>query len=353
MTKLTRRDVLKAAAVAALPAWLAACGRKLTAKTKELRIFNWSDYIGKKTLPGFEQETGVHVVQDLFSDEEEMFSKLKTGVEGYDLALVTDYMVPRVRALGLVEAFPDGRPSNLSNLDKRFLDGAWDPGNKYSVPYLWGTTGIAYNKQKVKKPPTSWNELWNPDYAGRIGMLDNARDSIGVALLLQGLPSESTKEEDLRKAEQLLVKQKSVLKHYTNASYIDELVSGELWLSAAWSGDVLQAARENKEVEYVIPEEGSWMWVDNLCLVSKSENRESALKFVEYVLRPEVEEEIVETVRYPTPNAKAKPLLPDTLQKDPRIFPPASVMKRVKFHDVVSDDQSQALNAMWQRVKLS
>jgi spermidine/putrescine-binding protein len=262
-------------------------------------------------------------------------------------------MIPRVKALGLIEAYPDGKPANLSNIDKRFLNGAWDPGNKFSVPYLWGTTGIAYNKQKIKKPPASWNDLWNPEYSGKIGMLDNSRDSIGIALLAQGLPSESTTEGDLKKAEEHLLKQKPLLKHYTNASYIDELVSGELWITSAWSGDVLQAARENKEVEYVIPKEGSFMWVDALCLIAKSEHREDALKYVDYILRPEVEEEIVETVRYPTPNAKAKPLLPEAIKKDPRIFPPADVMKRLKFHDVITDEQTQAINALWQKVKLS
>jgi len=206
---ISRRGFLKAAVLAPLmPALLAACKRADNAKV--VNFFNWSNYIGKDTLPGFKARTGVEIRYDLFADEEEMFAKIRAGARGYDLIVVGDYLIPRFQSLNLIDPVPASALKNLGNLDPRFRRSTFDP-QETVVPYLWGTTGIAYNKRKLKKPPTSWRDLWDPKYKDRISMLDNVRDCISVAMQLLSIPQTTRDPEDFRKIRELLVLQKPFL----------------------------------------------------------------------------------------------------------------------------------------------
>ncbi|MBI4423649.1 MAG: spermidine/putrescine ABC transporter substrate-binding protein, partial [Elusimicrobia bacterium] len=312
MSSLTRRDFLRLAVLAAASGPALACGKG--PKKRQVNFFNWSNYIGEKTLPNFTQETGIAVNYDMYSDEEEMFSKIKAGVQGYDLVVATDYMIPRFKALNALDPMPHDRLKNLSNIDAKFQNADFDPGLQHTVPYLWGSTGIGYNKAKLAKAPSSWKDLWDERCKGRLSALDNARDGIGCALLMLGLPKDSKDPAELAQARDALVKQKKLLKHYSSSTFIDELVSGEIWLAQGWSGDVLQAARDNASIDYVIPREGSFIWVDSLCLLRGSEHREETVALVDYLLRPEVAAEIAKAKRYPSPNAKAVPLLEAALR---------------------------------------
>lgn len=346
----TRRDFLKAAArgLAAVP--LLSCAKDAR---REVNFFNWSKYIGKETLPRFTSRTGVAVNYEEFADEEEMFAKLRSGALGYDLIVGTDYMIERLKALNLIDPIPPGVLKNQGNLDPKFLKTPFDPESRYTIPYLWGTTGIGYNKSKLAKPPKSWRDLWDPKHAGRLSMLDNARDCVSTALLMLGFPETTNDPAAFKAVRELLLKQKPLVKQYTSATYIDGLVAGELHLSMAWSGDVLQASRENPQIDYCLPSEGSYMWVDNLCLVRGSKHREDTLLLLDYLLEGSVAAEIAGAVRYASPNAAAKPFMDKALLQDLRVFPSKEIASRLNFHKILDPQVSQTWTETWSDVKVS
>ncbi len=350
MAEITRRDFLKLALVgAAAPSLLAACARE--AEKGVVNFFNWSKYIGSDTLPRFTRRTGIKVNYEEFADEEEMFAKLKSGARGYDLMIGTDYMIPRLKALDLLDPYPPGAIKNLGNVDAKFRNPPYDPGNALTLPYLWGTTGIAYNKEKVRKAPTSWWDLWDERYKGRISILDNVRACVATALLMKGYPQTTKDPKAYQEVRELFLKQKPLVKQYSSATYIDSLVAGEVHIAMAWSGDVLQAARENPRLDYVIPKEGSFMWVDNLCLVKGSPHREEAVRLADYLLEGPVAAETANTVRYASPNAAARAGLDKALLKDPRVYPPPALAARIRFYDPLDSETTQLWNEAWSDVK--
>ena len=351
MSGVTRRDFLKAAMLAPLlPALLQACRR--ADKRRVVNFFNWSNYIGKDTLPNFTKETGVDVRCDLFADEEEMFAKLRAGARGYDLIVVGDYLIPRFRALNLIDPVPPGVLKNQDNLAPRFRHASFDP-DEATVPYLWGTTGIAFNRRKLKKPPTSWWDLWDPKYKDRISMLDNVRDCVAVAMQLLNIPQSSRDPEDFKKIRELLLKQKPLVKQYSSSSYLNSLVAGEIDLAMTWSGDLFQAARDNPDLDYCIPKEGTYMWVDCLALMRGSRHREDALRLIDYLLEPQVAADNADFVRYASPNEKARPLIDPVLRKDPRVYPPKKLMDALRLHHVLDPEQSELWNETWADVKVA
>ena len=350
-TDLTRRDFLKAAVLAPLlPSFLAACRRADTRRV--VNFFNWSNYIGKDTLPNFTKKSGVEVRYDLFADEEEMFAKIRAGARGYDLIVVGDYLIPRFRALNLIDPVPAGVLANLGNLAPRFRRPTYDP-DETTVPYLWGTTGIAFNRKKLKKPPTSWWDLWDPKFKDRVSMLDNVRDCIAVAMQLLEIPQTTRDPEDFKRIRELLVKQKPLVKQYSSSSYLNSLVAGEIDLAMTWSGDLFQAARDNPDLDYVLPKEGTYMWVDCLALMRGSHHRQDTLKLIDYLLEPEVAADNANSVRYASPNEKALPFVDPVLLKDPRVYPTPRVMKQLNLHHVLDPEQSDMWNETWADVKVA
>ncbi|MDE2314456.1 MAG: extracellular solute-binding protein [Elusimicrobia bacterium] len=350
MPGMSRRDFLKIAVLAGTaPTLLASCAG--SDDKREVNFFNWSTYIAKDTLPKFSLETGIVVNYSVFSDEEDMFAKLRSGAMGYDLTVATDYMIPRLKALNLIDPYPTGALKNIGNIDSKFRDTPYVPQNAYTVPYLWGTTGIGYNKKHVSKRPDSWWDLWDPKYKGKISMLDNARDCVGIALLMKGYPQNTDSDAAFQAVEKLLISQKPLLKQYSSATYVDSLINGEVDLAMAWSGDVIQATKENPELDYVIPKEGSYMWVDNMCLVKGSRHRADTLRLVDYLIEGKVAADIANFVRYGSPNAAAKPYLDKTLLDDPRVFPPPSVQKRLEFYSILPPDLAQTWINTWSDVK--
>lgn len=350
MDELTRRELLRLGLVAAVPGWLSGC--LSVSEDPAINFFNWSRYIGETTIADFTRETGLKVRYEEFAEEEEMFAKLRSGARGYDLVVVSDYLLPRLKATQIVAPVPRDALKNFANIGARFQDPPYDPGNAFTVPYLWGTTGIAYNKQRLPAPPTSWKVLWDERYAGKLSMLDNVRDCIGVALLLLGKLGSESDERAIEEAKRLLLEQRPLVKQYTS-TYIDALIAGELDLAMAWSGDALQAARENPQIDYVVPREGSFMWVDSLCLLRGAPHREGALRLIDFMLRGEVAAGIANTVRYATPNEAARPFLDKRLREDPRVFPPPKDLARVRLHASLDPAASALWNQAWSDVKIS
>ena len=350
-TRVTRRDFLKAAVLAPLaPALLSACRRAGSAD--EVNFYNWSDYIGKSTLPDFTKATGIAVNYDLFADEEEMFAKIRAGARGYDLIVVGDYLIPRFQILNLIEPVPPGALRNMGNLAARFRHPAYDP-DETTVPYLWGTTGIAYNRKTLKRKPTSWRDLWDPRYKNRISMLDNVRDCLSVEMQLLGIPETTHAPADFAKVRALLLQQKPLVKMYSSSSYLNSLVAGEIDLAMTWSGDLFQAARDNPDLDYVLPKEGTYMWVDCLALVRGARHRANALRLIDYLLEPKVAAQNADFVRYATPNAAAAPFTDPVLRRDPRVYPPPRQMDALMMHHVLDPEQTETWNQIWADVKVS
>ena len=348
---ISRRDFLKIAVLGAVsPRLLAACAGD---EGPSVNFFNWSSYIAKDTLPNFTKKTGIRVNYNVYADEEEMYAKLRSGALEYDVIMGADFMISRLRALNLIERIPSGSLKNRVNLMPIFRHPPYDPHEEFTAPYLWGTTGIGYNKKRLPKSPSSWRDLWNADFAGRISMLDNARDCISVALLLLGISESTSNEADFDQAKDLLLKQKPLVRSYTSSNYVDDLISGEIWLGMAWSGDILQAIKENPDLDYVVPREGAYRWVDNLCLVRGAPHKEEALRLMDYLLEARVAADIASAVRYATPNKAALAYLAPSLLKDPRIYPPPSVEKRLRFNVQLDSVQMQQWNEIWSEIKVS
>jgi len=351
MTEVSRRDFLKAAVLTPLlPALLSACRRADTRRI--VNFYNWSNYIGKDTLPEFTKRTGVEVRYDLFADEEEMFSKIRAGARGYDLVVIGDSLIPRFKSLNIIDPIPSGTLKNLGNIAPRFRRPAYDP-EETSIPYLWGTTGIAFNRRKLKKPPTSWRDLWDPKYKDRISMLDNVRDCLAIAMQLLGIPQSTRDPEDFRKVREFLVRQKPLVKQYSSSAYLDSLIAGEIDLAMAWSGDLFQAARENPDLDYVMPKEGTYMWVDCLAMLRGSRHREDTLRLIDYLLDPSVAAGVANTVRFASPNAAAFPLIDKALRQDVRVFPPPQALAKLKIHDILDPEQTELWNQTWADVKVA
>ena len=352
MPSSSRRDFLKAAfLVPLMPALYSAC-RRADTSGRVVNFFNWSNYIGKTTLDDFKAKTGVEVHYDLFADEEEMFAKIRAGARGYDLIVVGDYLIPRFRALNLIDPVPAGTLKNLDNLAARFRRPIYDP-DETTVPYLWGTTGIAYNKKKLKKAPDSWWNLWDEQYKDRISMLDNVRDCISVAMQLLKIEQTTKDPRDFDKVRELLVKQKPLVKQYSSASYLNSLVAGEIDLAMTWSGDLFQAARDNPDLDYVLPKEGTYMWVDCLAIMRGSRHKEDTLRLIDFMLEPETGAGIANHVRYATPNEKAHKFVEKALLTDPRVYPPPKLMKQLSLHHVLDSEQSETWNQLWADVKVA
>jgi len=351
--RLTRREFLRLGLLAAVPsalsAGLGACFKR--EKERVVNFFNWSTYIGKDTLPVFTRETGIKVNYDVFADEEEMFAKLRSGALGYDLIVATDYLLPRLKAANIIAPMPMGDIKNLRNIERRFLDTPFDPSREFSIPYLWGTTGIGFNRKLTAKPPSSWLDLWDEKYRGRITMLDNARDCISTALLIKGWPENTADERHFAEVRELFLKQKPLVKQYTSATYIDSLITGETALAMAWSGDVLQALKENPQLDYVIPKEGSYMWVDCLCMVRGGRHREDTVRLIDYLLRPDVGADIANTVRYASPNAAARPKIDPALLMDPRVYPGPQAARKLAFHCLLDPETYNLWNQTWSDIK--
>jgi spermidine/putrescine transport system substrate-binding protein len=292
-----------------------------------VNIYNWSDYIDERTIPLFQARSNLRVNYDVYSSNEDLLAKLRAGPTQYDIVVPTNNFIPTYRRLGLIEPLQQDLIPNLTNLDKEFVDTDYDPGNRYTVPWQWGTTGIGYNRTRVPGGEvSSWAAVFEPTraVAGRVSLLREVTDLIGCALIYLGKRPNSSREADLAEVVRLVRSIKRRLKRFTTDTYIDELAAGETWLAQGWSGDVFQAQDANSDIAYVIPKEGSMRFVDVMCVPKGAPHPGNAARFINYVLRPATQARISEYVSYATPVSLAKPLLPSVHVSDPSIYPPAS-----------------------------
>jgi len=346
--RISRRAFLGASA--ALAAGLATgCARGDGPNT--LNFYNYPNYIAPDTIANFETAYGVRVTYDNYSAQDTLEAKLRIGQFGYDLVVASDYKVARFIKTGIIQQLDQARIPNLHNLFSWVRENPYDPGNHYAVPWQWGTTGIGYNTAAVTKPVTGWGSLWDAQFAGRISMLSERRECIAAALLLRGYSVNSVIPAQLDEARDLLLEQQPLLRHYTSDTYIDELASEDLLLAQGWSGDVFQAIADNPNVSYVIPREGSMLWVDSMCIPRGAPHKEVAETFMNYVLEPKVGADLSNAIEFATPNRAALPYIRPEDRDNPLIYPPESARKRLEFLQDLG--QHEVLwNRVWDQVLL-
>jgi putrescine transport system substrate-binding protein len=292
-----------------------------------LNIYNWSDYIDDRTIPMFQALNNIRVNYDVYSSNEDLLAKMRAGPSDYDIIVPTSDFIPTYRSLDLIEPLHQELIPNLTSLDREFVETDYDPGNRYTVPWQWGTTGIGFNRRRVPRPPDSWGAVFRPAPAvkGRVTLLREVTDLIGCALIYLGRSPNSAKDADLDEVVKLVRAARSGVKRFTSDTYIDELAANETWLAQGWSGDVFQAQDQNPDVAYVIPKEGSLRFVDVMAIPKGAPHPGNAARFMNYALHPKVQARISKYVSYGTPVSLAKPLLPSQQVSDPAIYPPASI----------------------------
>jgi spermidine/putrescine transport system substrate-binding protein len=321
---------------------------------QELHIYNWSEYIDPEIYEEFEQEFGVKVIEDTFASNEDLLAKLQAGATGYDIIVPSDYMVAIMIELDLLAEINYDNIPNFENIDETFKNPPYDPDSKYSVPYQWGTTGIGYNADLFEEPPDSWAYLFDPDmaapYAGRMSMLNDSRESIGAALKYLGYSINSTNEQELEEAKQLLIQQKDWVAAYDSDGFEDLLASGEVDIGHGWSGDYFAAAEEAEQVWYIIPQEGGVIWTDNLCIPKSAPSQYTAEVFIDYLLRPEVGAKITNYTWFGSPNKASEEFIDAEILEEPAIYPPPEVMDKLEFIRDVGE-ATAVYDRIWTEIK--
>ncbi len=327
------------------------CNSKTKDSSKKvLNVYNVGDYIDESLLKKFEDKTGIKVNYETYDTNEIMYQKLKGGNSSYDIVVPSDYMVEKMIKENMLEKIDFSSIENYKNIDNRFKNLSYDPKNEYSVPYMWGTYGILYNKKLVKDPVDSWDILWNEKYKGQIFMLESIRDSMGVALKKLGYSLNTTKDDEINKAKEALTKQKPLVLAYVNDEVKDRMVQEEAALAVVYSGDAVTMKQKNANLEYVIPKEGSNKWFDTLCIPKGAKHKEEAEKFIDFLLDPEVSKQNTEYIGYSTPNKAALDLLDDKVKNDKTAYPSDDVLNKCEVFVDLGDILKKYDDA-WLQVK--
>jgi spermidine/putrescine transport system substrate-binding protein len=293
---MTRRQVL------AVAGGLAGCRRRPAGG--EVNIYSWSDYIASDTVAGFERETGVRVNYETFESTEEMFAKILAGGARWDVVFPNSTYIGPMARRGLIEELDHGRLPGLGNLEARFRNPVWDPGNRHSVPYMWGVSGFVFNRRKLPRA-AAWGELWDPALSRKITMLDDPSEVLGVCLKKLGYSINSVEPRELEAARAEAMRQKPLLRAYINAEVKPQLIAGDVWAAQLWSGDARQAMAENPDLQYCYPAEGWAAFCDVMVILKGSRSRDAAYRWAEYLLRPEVAASIARETLFASPNAAA------------------------------------------------
>lgn len=326
------------------------------ASAGQVVVYNWGEYLDPEVIDQFEEETGIKVVYDEFETNEIMYPKIETGAVSYDVVCPSDYMIQKMIQNDLLAEINFDNVPNVKNIDEEYLKWSeeFDPGNKYSVPYCWGTVGILYNKTMVDEPITSWDVLWDEKYADNILMQDSVRDALGVALKRLGYSLNTTSEEEIAEATDTLIDQKPLVQAYVIDQVRDKMIGNEAAIGVIYSGEAIYTQRENPDLEYVIPEEGSNLWIDSWVIPKNAENKENAEKFINFLCEPEIALKNFDYITYSTPNKAARELIEDEDIRNSTIaFPTPDMTKNCETFQYLGDEVDNIYNEYWNKVKSS
>lgn len=305
----------------------------------EIKVYNWYDYIDPDVLTLFEEETGIKVNYVNFSQNEDMYTRLSTGAEVYDVVVPSEYMIERLIKEDLLAELNLDNIPNLENVLDSLRDPIYDPGNAHSVPYMWGTLGIVYNTDMVEEPITSWTALLDERYSGSIFMMDSVRDTVGLALKNLGYSVNSHDEGELAAAGEWLMAQRDsgVVAGYILDQAKDMMANNEAAMAVMYSGDALYAMEKNDKLAYVIPDEGSNIWVDGMCIPKVCQNKEAAECFINFMCRPDIAQKNMEYIYYSSPIKQVVENLGEEELASTAMNPTDDMVARCEYYVDISD----------------
>jgi spermidine/putrescine-binding protein len=344
--------LLVALLIGALPIAALAESEKPFAGT-EIKVYNWYDYIDPTVLDIFKEETGIHVNYVNFSQNEDMYTRLSTGAEVYDVVFPSDYMIERLSKENLLAELNLDNIPNMANVLDNLLDPTYDPGNAHSIPYMWGTLGILYNTEIIDEPITSWTALLDAKYADKkIFMMDSVRDTVGLALKTLGYSMNSHDPDELAAAGEWLMKQKDsgVVAGYILDQAKDMMAGNEAAMAVMYSGDALYAMEKNDKLAYVIPDEGSNIWVDGMCVPKASENKEAAECFINFMCRPDIAQKNMEYIYYSSPIKQVVEGYDEEELAEEALNPSQEVLDRCEFFNDLSD-YMEMYDKLWMEIR--
>jgi len=320
----------------------------------ELTVFNWYDYIDPAVIEMFEAETGIKVKYVNFTTNEEMYTKIEAGAGTYDVLFPSEYMIERMIAKDLLADLDLSAMPNFANVKEGLKNPSYDPGNKYSIPYMWGTVGILYNTEMVPEGVTSWASLFDTKYAGNVIMMNSMRDTVGLALKYLGYSLNTRSEEELNAAKEILIKQKQdkIESGYLLDETKDKMVGNEAAMAVVYSGDAQYAIEKNEKLAYAVPEEGSNIWVDGMVIPKSSKNIEAAQKFIDFMCRPDVAQMNFDYIYYCSPIQQVADGLSEEDAASATINPSEEVIARCEYFNDVSDCMALYEN-VWMEVRLA
>lgn len=339
------------------------------AQEKEVHVYNWSDYIDESILTDFTKETGIKVVYDVFDSNDILETKLLAGGSGYDVVVPTGPFLARQIQAGVFQKLDKSKLPNLTNMWPQVMDrlAKYDPGNQYAVNYMWGTTGIGFNVDKVKKvlgdvPIDSWDVLFKPENAKKlkacgINILDASDETFAIAMNYLGKNPDSKDAKDLEAGAKVYQAIRPYAKTFNSAAYINDLANGDICITIGWSGDVLQAktraeeAKNGVNIQFIIPKEGTYMWFDNLAIPADAKNVDEAHAFINYLMKPEVIAKASNYVQYANGNLASQKFVDKEILDNPNVYPPADVAKRLFTISPYDPKAQRVLNRLWTQVK--
>lgn len=346
-----KRLLLSIAILAVAIGFMAGCGKK---EGEKVYVYNWGEYIDQDTIDKFETETGITVIYDEFEQNEEMYPKIKSGAVQYDVVCPSDYMIQKMIEENLLTEIDFNNVPNIKNIDPAYLAStkSFDPGNKYSVPYCWGTVGILYNKTMVEEPIDSWSAIFDEKYSGDILMMDSVRDAFGIALSYLGYDLNSTDDAQLAEAKALLSKQYPLVQAYVVDQVRDKMIGGEAALGVIYSGEAIFTQRENPDLEYVVPKEGSNVWFDGWVIPKNCRSKKNAEAFINYMCSAEAALKNFEYITYSTPNIAAREMISDEDIKNSKVaFPEQAVLDRCRTYRYLGEKMEALYIDKWNEVK--
>ncbi|WP_203364522.1 ABC transporter substrate-binding protein [Bacillus sp. REN10] len=354
MNKLLRGLI----AVFALAFLLMYIASRLNASTGQtvgntLTVYNWGDYIDPDLITKFEKETGIKVIYETFDSNEAMMTKIEQGGTAYDIAVPSEYAIDKMKKNDLLIPVDHSQLPNLKNIDPRFMDLAFDEGNKYSIPYFWGTVGILYNQDLMGgKKITAWNDLWDESYKNDVFLVDGAREVIGMGLNTLGYSLNDTNKEHLIEAKEKLDELTPNVKAIVGDEIQLLMINNEAKIGVVWSGTAADVMSENESLEYVVPEEGSNLWFDNMVIPKTSKNVEAAHQFINFMLDPKNAAQNADYVGYSTPNKKALEFMPEDVVNDQRFYPEAELTERLEVYENLGPKMLAYYNELFLEFKM-
>ena len=335
----TRRQFLKNSAATISGLAVSSCGWRLAdvqsapvvkGSADQLYIYTWAGYTDNALLNRFAEKTGIRVVADVFSSNEEMLARLQAGgARAYSIIYPSDYMVVQMTELGLLTPLDHSNLGGLDRLKKQFQNPVYDPGNRYSVPLSWGTTGLIYNTEQLKEAPEDWNYLWEhkQELARRMTLASDVREVMGAALRMLGYSLNSTNQEQVKQAYEKLVELKPAIASFTTDAWRPQMLTGDLKVAMCYSSDANEVISDNDKLKYVVPKSGSSLWTDTLVIPKGAPNPEAAYKWINFLLQADVAASLVDRLSFSTPSEDAFSLLTPELRENELLFPPEDILK--------------------------